>query len=154
MIASFRYNDAKNVSFAHVYEITNEGPSHTNKPTKIEISFPKEMITLIGEPKVREGDTICKKSKSFGSFETGIPLEDYTNAKTCDNANCMTYECTIDEWAVNSPKRIEMEFVFNGKKASENTDNFNYAIFSSIRINGERGMYVVSRFLQKYYIYM
>ena len=137
-----RYEE-KNVEFKHVYEITNEGPSYTNKPTRIDISFPNDMITLdprFGNPKV--GDTICQKSGSSGSFQTGIPLQDYsyTNAKSCDTVQCMTYVCTVAPgWEINTPKSIDMNFVFDGKKASEDTDNFDYAIFSSIRINGEKG---------------
>ena len=101
------------------------------------------MITLdprFGNPKV--GDTICQKSGSSGSFQTGIPLQDYsyTNAKSCDTVTCMNYACDIPAgWEANTRKIIDLKFVFNGEKAKEDTDNFDYAIFSSIRINGEKG---------------
>ena len=102
------------------------------------------MITLdprFGNPKV--GDIVCQKSGSSGSFQTGIPLQDYsyTNVKSCDTVTCMNYACDIPAgWEANTRKIIDLKFVFNGEKAKEDTDNFDYAIFSSIRINGERGM--------------
>ena len=105
------------------------------------------MITLdprFGNPKV--GDTICQKSGSSGSFQTGIPLQDYsyTNAKSCDTVTCMTYACDIPAgWEANTRKIIDLKFVFNGEKAKEDTDNFDYAIFSSIRINGEKGTLLI-----------
>ena len=97
------------------------------------------MISLEEVPKL--GETDCQKSGSSGSFETGTPWEDYTNAQSCDTVNCMTYECTIPAgWEINSAQAMKMRFKFNGKKASENTDFFSYAIFSSIRINDEKGI--------------
>ena len=135
-----RYDEKANeVEFQHIYEIRNEGPSHTNKETKIELSFPKDMITLKKVPYI--GGNICKESGSSGSFETGSPWQDYTNAKSCDTVQCMTYVCTVAlGWEINTPKSIDMNFVFDGKKASEDTDNFDYAIFSSIRLNGDKGI--------------
>ena len=141
LISFLRYDEKSNqVPFQHVYKIINEGPSHTNKPTKIEIYFPVDMITLTNEKDLNIGGNVCKESGYSESFETGSPSEDYTNAKSCDTVRCVTYECNIDAgWEINTPKEIEMDFVFDGKKASEDTDNFNYAIFSNIRINGEKG---------------
>ena len=131
----FRFGN-QTVSFTHKYTLTNAGPSPTIGTKSILIYIPKKENIKNEVKSLGNGITCTTKTTTGEEIEIGATTK---NAISCENSECVHYECIIDAgWEKDDNKVINIDMNFLGEDVDpDDFSDFTYVTAAQIDGKGK-----------------